>query len=113
MNFTPRELKLLKRLRKQERQWGWARWLRLVAGICSLGLCVAFGFLLHWLISLYLSAAGPINANIVIFILLIWTNCCFYLVFSIWCLVSAGMDWHGNANRTLLLKLLEAQQNGR
>jgi len=111
VNFTSQETKLLERLRKQERQWHWARWLRLVAGICCIGFSVLFGFFLHFLIGIATSDHGLFsNANMVLFILLTWTQCCFYSVFGIWSLVTVVLDWHGNANRMLLLKLLDAQQ---
>jgi hypothetical protein len=30
---------------------------------------------------------------------------------SAWCIIKALVDWHGNTNRMLLLKLLDAQQS--
>jgi len=110
MNFTPQEMKLLERLRKRKRQWRWGRWFLLVIGISCLGLCVVFGFLLHSLLAIL--DHGLFNPSMVLFILLIWTKCCFYFVFGILCLVRVTLDWHGNVNRMLLLKLLDAQQKG-
>src|SRR3954471_22451689 len=103
MNFTPQEMKLLERLRKRERQWRWGRWLLLVIGISCIGLCILFGFLLHSLLAI--SDHRLFDANMMLLILLIWTKCCFYFVFGIWSVATAILDWHGNANRTLLLKL--------
>src|SRR6185312_14911545 len=70
VNFTPQEMKLVERLRKQERQWNWVRWVRLGAGICSLGICATFGFFLHRMITLFLSVHVQTNANTVLFILI-------------------------------------------
>jgi hypothetical protein len=44
---------------------------------------------------------------------LIWTKCCMYFVFGMWCFVTACIKWHGDVNRMLLLKLLDAQQKER
>jgi hypothetical protein len=108
MNFTPQETKMIERLRKHERQWRWARWLVLVMGVLSAGLCAAFGFLLHGLIAE--SQAGHFDGQTVFFIVLIWTKCCFYFLFGVWCFITACLKWHGDVNRMLLLRLLDAQQ---
>ncbi|MCW5554257.1 MAG: hypothetical protein KIS67_19125 [Verrucomicrobiae bacterium] len=108
MNFTPQETKMIERLRKYERQWRWARWSVLVMGILSAGLCIVFGFILRWLI--VESQAGHFDGQTVFFILLIWTKCCFYLFFGTWCLATVCFKWHGDVNRMLLLRLLDAQQ---
>src|SRR5437899_5867358 len=73
MNFTPQETKLIERLRKHDRQWRWARWLVLVMGVFSAGLCTAFGYILHGLIAE--SEAGHFDGQTVFFIVLIWTKC--------------------------------------
>jgi len=109
MNFTAQEMKLLQRLRKRERQWRWVRWLLLVTGIFCIGLCAMFGFLLHSLIDV--SDHGQFNTTMVFFMLLIWTKCCFYFIFGVWCLATVNQNWHGDVNRMLLLKLLDAQEN--
>ena len=107
MEFTPKETRLIKRLRKQERQWHWARWFVLGLGASSIVLCAMFGFLLHSLVS---ESARQLDPLSVFFIVLIWTKCCMYFLFAVWFLSLAWSKWHGDGNRTLLLKLLDAQQ---
>jgi len=111
VNFTPQETKLLQRLRKRERQWRWVRWLMLVVGVFCVGLCGAFGFLLHLFIPAF-SDHGAINANMLLLILVIWTQCCLHLVLGILFIATVILDWHGNVNRVFLLKLLDAQEKG-
>lgn len=98
---------MIERLRKHERQWRWARWLLLGAGMLSVGLCVLFGFLLNGLIAE--SQLGTFDAQTVFFIVLLWTKCFFCLLFSTWCFVTTWFKWHGDVNQMLLLRLLEAQ----
>jgi hypothetical protein len=109
MEFTPQETRLIGRLRKQQRQWAWARWACLGLGVASVVLCAMFGFLLHSLVS------GPIGQHpdgmSVFFIVLIWTKCCMYFGFALCFLIMAWAKWHGDVNRTLLLKLLDAQEH--
>src|SRR3954463_6342505 len=104
----PQETKLIERLRKQDRQWRWMRWFLLVMGVFSIGLCAMLGYLLHSLITQ--SEAGYFDGQIVFYIVLIWTKCCFYFVFALWCLMTVCVKWHGDVNRMLLLRLLDAQQ---
>jgi hypothetical protein len=108
MNFTPQEIKLIERLRKHDRGWRWARWLVLVLALLSAGLCTAFGYLLHGLITE--SEAGRFDGLTVFYIVLIWTKCCFYFSFGVWCFITVFQKWHGDVNRMLLLRLLDAQQ---
>ncbi len=69
MTFTPQEMKLIERLRKYDRQWRWARWLVLLMGLFSTGLCAALGYLLHGLVAE--SEAGHFDGQQVFFIVLI------------------------------------------
>lgn len=108
MNLTLQELKMLERLRKQERQWRWARWLVLLMGCLSTAACLVFGFLLHGLIAE--SQAGQFDAHTVFFIVLLWTKCCFHLGFGTWCFATVWFKWHGDVKQMLLLRLLDAQQ---
>jgi nitrate reductase NapE component len=108
MEFTPQETKLIQRLRKQERQWVWARWLFLVMGIWCIILCALLGYLLYQIVSE--SGSNPIESANVFIIALIWTKCCMYFCFAIWFFITAAVKWHGDANRMLLLRLLDVQQ---
>ena len=106
MEFTPQETKLVARLRKQQRRWVWARWFFLGMGLVSVVLCAMFGVLLHSLVS---GAVGEHPDGMsVLFIVLIWTKCCMYFGFALCFLIVAWTKWHGDINRTLLLKLLDA-----
>ncbi len=109
MELTPQERKLVERLRKQQRRWLWGRWFFLVIGVASIVLCAMFGFLLHSLVAD--SAGVNLDGRIVFFIVLIWTKCCMYFGFALWFLITAWAKWHGDINRTLLLKLLDAQEH--
>jgi uncharacterized membrane protein YjjP (DUF1212 family) len=108
MKFTPRESKLIERLRKYERQWRWARWLVLLMALLSTGLCAAFAYLLHGLIPG--TEAGHFDGQQVFFIVLIWTKFCFCFFFGVWCFATVCLKWHGDVNRMLLLRLLDEQQ---
>jgi hypothetical protein len=115
MELTPRELKKIERLRKQERQWPLTRWFMLVGGIIT---AIEFLFLLGLLFhQLFLtlndtSAFGSIffSVNILMFAIH-WPTCLAVLYISGWSIITAIRDWHGNINRILLLKLLDAQQS--
>jgi hypothetical protein len=109
MQFTPQEMKLVGRLRKQDRQWVWARWLVLLMGVFSTVACVVMGWMLHLLLSEW-ERQGLFTSTTVFLTMLIWTKCCFYLVFGLWCFFTAFVKWHGDVNRMLLLRLLDSQQ---
>lgn len=108
MEITSQEMRLIERLRKQDRQWLWARWFLLAAGILSLALCAACGYVVHRLVSE--SAQGHLDSDTVFLIVLFWTKCCFYFVFGVWCIIQVWLKWHGDVTRILLLKLLDAHQ---
>jgi hypothetical protein len=108
MQFTPRERKLLEKLRKEERLWPWKRWLGLVMGILLLISVACYGYLLFWLLKV-LGPAHPDSRMVAVIASLM--AICAVLLFaagSLFCI--AIRDWHGNVNRVLLLKLLEAQE---
>jgi hypothetical protein len=107
MEFTAQETKLIERLRKQDRQWKWARWLLLAMGFFSATVCAVFSYAVHWVLSE--SARGQLDSSAVLLLLLFWTKGCLYFVFSIWCFVTAAIKWHGDVNRMLLLRLLDSQ----
>jgi hypothetical protein len=109
MEFTPRETKLIARLRKQERQWVWLRWWLLAGGLlCTVALAL-YG---HTLFSLAsgLNSAEPTSPDTVLAIAIFFPKCLVLLASITWAFGKAFSDWHGNANRMLLLRLLDAQQ---
>ena len=115
MELTARELKQIERLRKQERQWPRTRWIMLGVAVFILAVYGYIFFLCYH--GLFPSgnntpAFGDLmsRANILMFALY-WPKCLLAYCFSLWLIVVAIRDWHGNINRRLLLKLLDAQQS--
>ena len=106
MEFTPREMKLIERLRKQERRWPRTRWILLgmagFASACSL-------YVAHLLFGALDSDNWGSAVSALLFPIL-WPK-----VILMACMAGAFIglairDWHGNVNRMLLLRLLDAQQ---
>src|SRR5882724_2699504 len=100
MEFTQHEMKLIDRLRRDERRWPRLRWIILAAGVLlaanaifGLAVClvVDFGddapFQLALLLPMSLFLAG----------------------FAAGLVAWAFRDWHGDVKRMLLLRLLDAQ----
>jgi uncharacterized membrane protein len=106
IEFTPNEMRLIERLRKQERQWRWARWMMLTMGACFIILCAFYGYALHFLIS---ESRGHLDSDAVFLMMLFWTKCCMSFFFGIVFFIKAGTNWHGDANRKLLLRLVNDQ----
>jgi uncharacterized membrane protein HdeD (DUF308 family) len=103
MNFTPQERKMIERLRKQERQWRWGRWMSLVSGIFSAGICIA-------IFCMVVTRIQSKSADIASSALLLSLSFPIILIFTghaTICLLLAIRDWHGNTARTLLLRLLD------
>jgi len=101
MQFTPKDMKLVERLRKQERRWPRDRWILLLVGIFALA---CYGYIL---ISMYyrLDFQNLQPAEVLLFAVF-WPKCLIMFLFGTYFIVWAIRDWHGNANRKLLLKLL-------
>lgn len=96
-------MKLVERLRKRERQWPRYRWILLVVGVLAL---VCYTYIV---ISMYRHMNFEhLELHNVLFFALIWPKCLLMFVLGIGLIVWAINDWHGNANRNLLLKLLDA-----
>jgi hypothetical protein len=106
IEFTADEIKLIERLRKQDRQWRWARWLMLTIGTFSIGMCAFCGWALH---SLIVESRGRLDSDAVFLMILFWTKCCMYFFFAIAFFIKPAMNWRGDANRKLLLKLIDAE----
>ena len=109
MEFTSREMKLIERLRKLERQWVWLRWWLLAGGLlCTVALAL-YGRILLSLVS-SLNSAEPTSPDTVLAIAVFFPKCLILLAAVTWAFGKTFVDWHGNANRMLLLRLLDAQQ---
>jgi hypothetical protein len=115
MEITPRELKKIERLRKLERQWPRYRWIMLVVGIVVnagyMGLLI-FYFHEFFPAETNSSKFREFDFSVAIFVFaLIWPKVLLGFCFGSWYIIVAIRDWHGNINRILLLKLLDAQQS--
>jgi hypothetical protein len=104
MQFTPLEMRLIERLRKQERQWRWMRWVFL--GL-SLFITACYGYLgisvyhhIHW---------GALTTEDAALIAVYWPKILLAMCLAAWFIVWPLTSWRGNATRLLLLKLLDAQ----
>jgi hypothetical protein len=106
MQFTPEEEKLIEHLRKQERRWPRVRWMLLATGVV-LGIV-----LIYTLVGLYrtlhFDALTPYE---VIFFAMLWPKCLIVMIGAAWLIVWPLTNWHGNVNRMLLLRLLDAQKD--
>jgi len=111
VQLTPREQKLVERMRKQERQWSRLRWFLIGAGIFAV-LCS--GFIMTELVQ-HIDDMLPVHDDVMsrcwmLGFALFWPKSLMLFGFGVFFIIWAIGDWHGNANRMLLLKLLEAQQ---
>jgi hypothetical protein len=111
VQLTTREKKLVERLRKQELQWPRLRWFLIGTGIFAV-LCSGFiviELLQH--IDTMLAVHDDVMSRGWLFgFALFWPKCLILFGFGAFIIIWTIRDWHGNANRVLLLKLLEAQQ---
>jgi len=57
-----------------------------------------------------LDSGHQIDTDSLFVFVLIWTKCCAYLVFGTLAFSKAWINWRGDVNQMLLLKLLDAQQ---
>lgn len=106
MRFTPQEMKLIERLRKQERRWPRTRWILL--GMAAF-ILVAYGYVAYLLFStLGSETASPADSALLFAIF--WPKVILMLVGAGAFIALAIGNWHGNVHRMLLLRLLDAQQ---
>jgi polyferredoxin len=111
MKLTTREAKLVERLRKQERQWPRLRWLVLGTGIFA---AIGSIFIVLTLTDHFNIMLGEPN-DVMPRIWLLWfamlqPSWLIGFLIAGWQINWAITDWHGNTNRALLLRLLDAQQ---
>jgi hypothetical protein len=103
VHLSEREQQMVTRMRKQECQWRWAKYGALFAGVVSAVVVVFFLFVAIPRIQSTDSASGGVMMAIIFPIILVFVGTatiCFTLVIR---------DWHGNATRSLLLKLIDAE----
>jgi uncharacterized membrane protein HdeD (DUF308 family) len=109
MQFTPKEEKLIRRLRKQDRQWRWLRWVFLAVGALGVVNLVLYGWVFSPLID-GLSAPGHPDVNDVLVIAVFFPKLLVTVGVTTIFFSISWRDWNGNVKRMLLLKLLDAQQ---
>ena len=110
MQFTQREMKLVGRLRKHERQWPRLRWVILGIGLLFTVDLSLYGHTLIGLIS-EMKTQEPTSPDTVLAIAIFFPKCLVQAAIATWAFTKAITDWHGNPNRMLLLRLLDAQQS--
>ena len=129
--FSPEDLKIIGRLKKQQRDWRIARWIVLVHGL----LCLFMGFFLANFEFRLLRDASKSQDVLISFmqnhpelqpsqliadfstiadtnqdqfgLLIITLACLFFLIKGLWLILLAIVNWHGNPTKQLLLKLVE------
>jgi hypothetical protein len=103
MNLTPGELRLLRRLQKEEHNWRYTRWFLIVGAAF---LAAAYGWIL-W--KVYATSEGsPEFSNFLL--ALAYPKVLFGLTMAALFLAWALRDWTGRPARGLLLKLIEEHQ---
>jgi hypothetical protein len=102
MNFTPQELKLIERMRRDERRWPRSRWAIVAAGVL-LAADSTFG-----LVACCVTDFGD-DAQFQLALLL--PTSLLMAGFAAGLIAWAIRDWHGEVKRMLLPRLLDAQQN--
>jgi hypothetical protein len=111
MQFTPQEMKWIERLRKEERQWPRLRWFTLGAGIFSI-LCYGFILIVVFYFPGFPESASDVTDLVfwLVFFAVEWPKCLIGFLIGGWIIVWTILNWRGNANRILLLRLLDASQ---
>jgi hypothetical protein len=118
IQFTPQEQKWIERLRKEQLRWPKARWFSLGVGIF---LILVYSFILIMLFNVPgfpgrssnpqdLTLSLVFEVNWLIFFAMFWPKCLLGFVLGTWLIVWTKINWYGNANRMLLLRLLDANQ---
>ena len=110
MQFTHQELKLVERLRKQERQWPRQRWWMLAAALISAVNLVLWGGLLFTTVLAGFDDSRTSREELAIYVAVLFPKCLMWAGITAWLFAKLFTEWHGNVNRMLLLKLLDAQQ---
>lgn len=132
MQFTARELKVIERLRKYQRQWSIARWIKLLNAVLLSGLCawtMTVGIQRErevWRVNDYvlsqisqlqpqdgvkeLADFYPSWREDVLFLAFLFPIWLLFASLSCAIFVNVIINWRGHVDRMLLLKLLEEQQ---
>ena len=101
MELTEREQRMVQRMRKQERQWRWAKWAALLAGILSAAGCIFVLCMAMPQVQSEDTASGAFMLAIMFPVVLVFAGT------AAMCLGLVCRDWHGNTTRSLLLRLVD------
>lgn len=102
MQFTAQEMKLIDRLRKEDRRWPRTRWILLVVAAFALAV---YGYIGAQIV-IKLESAQP-GDDSMFMVAFFWPKCLLGFCFAAWFIAWAIRDWHGNVQRMLLLRLLD------
>ena len=95
--------------KKQDRQWPRRRWVLLAVGTLSAIDLALWSYLLVKVLP-GVNDTGQNREDAAIAIAVLFPKCLVLLAITTWLFKKVITEWHGNVNRMLLLKLLEAQQ---
>jgi len=109
MQFTPQEMKLIERLRKQERLWPRTRWILL--GVAAFGFAT-YGYVAYVLFSV-LDSKTFSPADTALVFAFFWPKALLMVLLTSAFIAMAVRDWRGNVHRMLLLRLLDAHEKER
>jgi hypothetical protein len=126
MQFTSQETKLIERLRKDEQRWSRNRWILLATVIIFLAI---YGFIGSQLVGMIKSEGREIaddtkgvpvsvqllsvtetSQAVTFAVAFFWPMLLLGLCVAGWLITLLIRDWHGKAERMLLLRLFDAQQ---
>jgi hypothetical protein len=111
MKLTLHEMKYIERLRKQERNWHWGRWIILSVGfLMAIKLFILF-YIMHWLLTMSSEVKIFNDFSVSIFFAFLCPTSMVDAFICGYLFLTVSLDWHGNVKRSLLLKLLDAQQS--
>ena len=106
MQFTPQEMKLIERLRKQERRWPRTRWILLGMAVF---IFAVYGYVAYFLFGT-LDSQTFSPADSALLFAFFWPKLLLMTVMAGVFIALAVRDWHGNVHRMLLLRLLDSHQ---
>jgi hypothetical protein len=109
MQFTAQEMKMIERLRKQQRQWPRWRWVILAIGVLFTVDLFLYGNTLFALAS-QLQSERPASPDTVLAIAICFPKCLVQVAIAAWAYAKVITEWHGNVSRTILLRLLATRE---
>jgi hypothetical protein len=102
MKLTAKELRLVQRLRKYERQWRYTRWVLVAGGLALIGV---WAWMLYYVSSSTQTPGAEETAGLLR--AYAYPKVLFGMIIGAIMIGFALRDWWGSATRVLLLRLLE------